>query len=244
MNNKLRSITAIFSLAAALTGCAGRRTPLHEIPEQKQPTLQEVFNLHAEAQAKPVPLDQAIDIFNKLSDMPDIAFNFPQEGCYARAHLMNHRMIEMGIVPKKVWAFKGDQPLKVHFPEQEPIEWKWHVASAIPTIMPNGDIQDLVIDPGLFNCPVSTQRWGKDISAPDDSVEVTPLGVSPKGREGDYSPGIYTDKDTDARALRTMHVALLVQNESPRKVFTSEFCSDGISQQQGRTWPAMDVIKR
>ncbi len=255
MHNKLKSLTAIFCLAAALTGCTARRAFANEIPEKKPSPLQEMFNLHAEAQAKPVPLEQVIDIFNQLSDM-NLAFSLSEEGCFARTHLMNLKMIEMGITPQKAWA---DTPLLPQLPEEKFIDyagskikkiapWEWHVAPSVPTLMPDGKVEDLIIDPALFNCPVSKKTWAETIGAPFEKIEITALGTPPKNRKGDYIPNeVHTPESATKDALKVMKIFDIAekkfQEEPTRKVFSSEICSGRTSQQQGHTWTAVPKPK-
>jgi len=76
------------------------------------------INSPSELVADPVPVsfDEALAIFNQLADREDIAFGYPHDGCYARAHLMCEAVSAMGLEAKKCWAFEGKDRLSVKFP--------------------------------------------------------------------------------------------------------------------------------
>ncbi len=94
--------------------------------------------------------------------VPCIPFNYPTDGCWARAHEMVRLMLAMNLNPKKVWiqgwplnaATKNDPDCTV--------QWGWHVA---PTLcvrqrwfpFPRGE--QMVIDPSLFTTPVTKAQW-------------------------------------------------------------------------------------
>ncbi|RNA61416.1 hypothetical protein D1631_05450 [Chryseobacterium nematophagum] len=75
-----------------------------------------------------------------------IDFNYNNDGSFARAHKMREILIYKGINEfsiQKIWIYgTGNESLKNG--------WKYHVA-----IIVGGQ----VIDPSLFNTPVSIERW-------------------------------------------------------------------------------------
>ena len=155
--------------------------------------ITEIFNIISfgkPAEAAPVSLQRAVEIFDRLADMKDITFGFSDEGCYARAHIMCRRLIKMGVTPMKAWALpKRGGTLVVNYPERG-IGWRFHTAPAIAVTMPNGIVQTMVMDPGLFDGPASLALWGKVMRAPAGDVQVVPFGAAPRGGHGDtYVPG-------------------------------------------------------
>lgn len=48
-------------------------------------------------------MEEAQAIFIEMASQDDIAFKYPNNGCYARAHIMGERMLDDKIVPGKVW---------------------------------------------------------------------------------------------------------------------------------------------
>jgi hypothetical protein len=89
--------------------------------------------------------------------MDDIAWNYKQDGCYARAHLMARRFEAEGIRVDKAWI-KGH--LNILDP-QNPISWNFHVAPLVYVQMPNGKMEKMVIDPSLFDKPITLDEWDK-----------------------------------------------------------------------------------
>lgn len=115
-----------------------------------------------------VSMTKAIQAFNNMAatscdpltvPAPCIPFLYPDDGCWARAHEMCRLLINMGLSPSKVWI-EGNL---VASTKNNPIcyvWWGWHVA---PTLCVRGpsflQTQDMVIDPSLFNAPVSKATW-------------------------------------------------------------------------------------
>ncbi|HEY5911580.1 MAG TPA: protein-glutamine glutaminase family protein [Verrucomicrobiae bacterium] len=91
--------------------------------------------------------------------VPCIPFLYPDDGCFARAHEMCRLMIERGLSPRKVWI-KGSLHVSTANNPQCYVNWGWHVA---PTLCVRGrwffNIETMVIDPSLFNTPVSPATW-------------------------------------------------------------------------------------
>ncbi len=243
MNTKLQSLTAICSLAFVLMGANGRKTAeAEQLPLKKPSKLAEIFNLPVHASTKPVPLSQVIEIFNELADRPDITFNYLKDGCYARAHLMNKHIISKGIIPMKVWAFQGEEKFSVQLPGREPVKFAWHVAASINTLMPDGSVEEMVIDPSLLNCPAPKEEWHRTMHASNgEEIETTPLGLPPLDREGDYRPGVYTTLYTDIDTVATMFRFQSLQTAGQRSVFPTKTCAKMPKQQQGKTWKAISA---
>lgn len=107
-----------------------------------------------------ISLEKANSLFKEAIEMKDIAWKYKQDGCYARAHLMAKRFEAEGVRVDKVWI-KGD----LYIPESKPlIQWSFHVAPIVYVKDTNGNIQKMVIDPSLFERPVSVEEWDKNIS--------------------------------------------------------------------------------
>jgi len=92
---------------------------------------------------------------------PCIPFLYPDDGCWARAHEMCRLMLNIGVTPKKVWI-QASTRLHVNTKNNPAcfVEWGWHVA---PWLCVRGpyffQTQQMVIDPSLFNAPVSKATW-------------------------------------------------------------------------------------
>jgi hypothetical protein len=92
---------------------------------------------------------------------PCIPFQFPDNGCWARAHEMARLMIENGASPRKIWIY-GNLRTPTRNNPCCVVIWGWHVA---PTLcvrvcrwLPFWT-QEQVIDPSLFTKPVSKEKW-------------------------------------------------------------------------------------
>jgi len=93
---------------------------------------------------------------------PCIPFMYPDDGCWGRAHEMRRLMNNMGIYPRKIWIFGS-----LHTPTRNNpncfVNWAWHVA---PTLCVRKGWwftwwwgQRMVIDPSLFQTPVTEAQW-------------------------------------------------------------------------------------
>jgi hypothetical protein len=113
----------------------------------------------------PLSADEGQAWFDWLGRMDDIAFMFPEDGCYARAHLMIKRLGEHGIRADRVWAIANpkapDDSLYVATANDPDgyVEWSWHVAPVLPVRDRSGKVRDMVFDPSLFKTPVRVDQW-------------------------------------------------------------------------------------
>lgn len=111
-------------------------------------------NFHPELQVKQtISMDKAKELFNKAKNMKDIAWKFKQDGCYARAHLMARRFEAEGVRVDKVWI-KGD----LSVPDAD-VNWNFHVAPVVYVNEGKGPLKKMVIDPSLFDKPVTVEEW-------------------------------------------------------------------------------------
>ncbi len=115
-------------------------------------------NIHPDRQVdQTISLDRATELFNKAAAMKDIAWKYKPDGCYARAHLMARRFEAEGVRVDKVWI-KGD----LYVPGT-PINWNFHVAPIV-YVEKNGKVEKMVIDPSLFDKPVTVAEWDQKMS--------------------------------------------------------------------------------
>jgi hypothetical protein len=118
------------------------------------------------ADASPIPgsvtLAQAQQMFDLVNPkiccpataaVPCIPFNYPDDGCWGRAHEMCRLMIAAGITPNKIWIFGNLRAASRNNPNCQ-VLWGWHVA---PTLSVGA--QTYVIDPSLFDTPVTQATW-------------------------------------------------------------------------------------
>jgi hypothetical protein len=153
--------------------------------------------------------ERAEALFADLAAQGDIVFRYLAEGCYARAHLMVQRLLQLGAVPRKVWTFAQgrDDPLWVNPPGQPEVvvSWGYHVAPTVRVRDPDGVVRDVVLDPSLFDRPVPVEEW-RDAQHDNPRLVVTALGEPPVPARG--GSGYWPDQDprigVDRHARRTM----------------------------------------
>jgi uncharacterized Zn-binding protein involved in type VI secretion len=159
--------------------------------------------------AEPLSPDLADAVFTAMTQQSDIAFKYPTDGCYARAHLMAQRMELMGLTPKKVWSFASDyaDPLWVNTPNHPAgkVSWGYHVAPTIPIRGTDGKVQDMVVDPSMFNQPATIDEW-RNAQHDKPTIIQTKLGEPPIPQNGGsgYWPSQDPIEGKDKHAYKTM----------------------------------------
>lgn len=171
------------------------------------------FNSAPDAASVVTPA-RAMEIFEELAGMPNMAYGYTDDGCYARAHLMCKKMIDMNVVPEKAWAFETPaRELTVNFPHGEQVWW-FHVAPTLGVDTGTGQrYEKMAFDPSLFDGPVPIKKWGEVMHADPKSIFVTPCGKAPPQYTGDYTPFHRTGRRTDAKAEKMMADYVRLQNE-------------------------------
>ena len=104
----------------------------------------------------PITMEDASRLFQEQKNRSDIAWNYQDDGCYARAHLMTRAFDQEGIVADKVWA-RGDFFIKGN--NGNDIIWNYHVAPVVYVEQSNGLIERIVIDPSVSDKPLSVDQW-------------------------------------------------------------------------------------
>lgn len=96
----------------------------------------------------------AQEVFNTLKNDEENSFNYPLDGCYARAAKMAMDMDNMGIISGKAFV-EGDLLVDTKLGEAN---WSYHVASLVFVKVKN-KLVPTVLDPSLFDKPVSYDQW-------------------------------------------------------------------------------------
>nr|QGQ63533.1 protein glutaminase [synthetic construct] len=95
---------------------------------------------------------------------PCISFDYPVDGCYARAHKMRQLINENGYECKKEFVY-GDLRARygVKMSNQDGccVSWSYHVAVLLTYKDEKGVLQECIIDPSLFDTPISDSDWRK-----------------------------------------------------------------------------------
>lgn len=186
-------------------------------PADQPPNVR--FKLPDDIAAQAISEAEAQRLFALLAADPAIAFEYPPDGCYARAEAMNAIILaETGTEPLKVWAFKEDlddngngvmqdgrnSPVDEDDDTVPPlglntntpygaVAWGWHVAPMVPVVGADGSIRYRVIDPAVGGAPLSTDEWYAAIHA-TGAVEAdwTRPGDAPENYSGS---GYWTGPD-------------------------------------------------
>jgi RHS repeat-associated protein len=139
---------------------------------------------------------KAKELFDKEKARDDIAFAYPEDGCYARAYLMAGDIKNNGVEPSKVWAFANDSNDRLHVETiHSPngvVQWWYHVAPTVPVKGADGTVSDMVIDPSLFDKPVTITEWADKmmpINGGGISIDKTKLGEAPRLPDGSRAAG-------------------------------------------------------
>ena len=110
------------------------------------------------SQVSIVTPEVAKNIFKLLAGQTDIAFQYPEEGCYARAHKMALLLDERGIHSIKAYV-EGQLRVKTPYAASGVVAWRYHVAPAIFVKEVSGVETIYIFDPTLFNSPVPLKQW-------------------------------------------------------------------------------------
>ena len=141
------------------------------------------------AVASPCPTDaltekEAQGLFEQLKQNKVIPFDYPNDCCYSRAHAMCRIMESKGIACSKYWLFSKDFPGryaadlkpadKAGNPVNktgttDPINWTYHVAPVVKVKKSDGTTEERVMDPSLFDKPVTKEEWSKRQGDPPGS---------------------------------------------------------------------------
>lgn len=121
---------------------------------------------------------------------PCIPFNYPDDGCWGRAHEMCRLMTERGARPRKTWITGALRVETANNPNCE-VRWGWHVA---PTLCVRGSgffgifrIRAMVFDPALFDTPVTRSTWKARQNDAAANLEDLPWSIFHKW--GSSTPG-------------------------------------------------------
>lgn len=107
----------------------------------------------------PISEADATALFNELAGLDYIPFDYPVDGCFARAHEMSRIMAERGIASGKVFNYAAPNTLSVPGTEFGDISWGYHVAPIVNVQGNDGVTRQMVFDPSLSNQPMTFGEW-------------------------------------------------------------------------------------
>ncbi len=114
-----------------------------------------------------VPLARAHSLFEQMNARvccpagaaaPCIPFDYPDDGCWGRAHEMYRLAGLQGVQVDKVWIYGNLRVATSNNPRCE-VRWGWHVAPTLLVDTGGGHSDTYVIDPSLFPGPVPRATW-------------------------------------------------------------------------------------
>ena len=107
---------------------------------------------------------EAVALFYELADRADIP-HFAPDGCAERCFHVSEILKNRGLTTSSVLAVAGSDFKKIRVDYLDSLRhtggWKYHVAPTVEVVRENGDISSLVIDPALFDGPVTIKQWKK-----------------------------------------------------------------------------------
>ncbi len=128
---------------------------------------------------------EAEALFQEFASNPDIAFGYPEDGCFARAHLMCDQMAKRGYLCGKVWLLAdhlNGPLLSVPSPlaPGEIIRWRFHVAPLVYRRSAlDGALSLVVLDPSLFTTVALVSDWvQKQTYHPPERMPLTTFYVT------------------------------------------------------------------
>ena len=144
------------------------------------------------AAMQPVSPDKANALFREMVSKADsIPFDYPQNCCFSRAHTMCHDMQTEGVACGKVWNYRNPGPplgpaLSVKTPNNPTGNqtWRYHVAPIVNVQGSDGVVRPVVIDPSMFDRPVSVDEWKAAQNAPNSVTQYTDSTPSYRGING------------------------------------------------------------
>jgi hypothetical protein len=156
-----------------------------------------------------IPFDMARDEFRDLASRIDyIPFDYPFDCCTARAHEMCRILRRHGVRPEKVWNygrnFEDKENTLIVFTSAGRATWYYHVAPVVRVRFSNGETNRMVLDPAMFDRPVTVERW-KDRQNDAGAVHQ----FSPDRfyyREPDGADPLFDENHRKTRTLLRAHV--------------------------------------
>ena len=130
------------------------------------------------------------------------AYQYPEEGCFMRAHLMAKKLESVGILSAKVfaWGSNFENTLRIKNPYTfEWNYWRYHIAVSVVLKTAAGEYVPMIIDPSLSFNPLTMAEWFQ-LMLPSRAAELNPpvQRVRLKVTERyEYQPPGYPDFNSD-----------------------------------------------
>jgi hypothetical protein len=146
-------------------------------------------------------------LFEDISKLPNMAYNYPLDGCYARAHII-HDFIKKnkGLDCKKIWL-QGKYLIPMSAPN---VNWSYHVAVSCPIRQADGSVVNKVFDPTTGPSPMTHEQWFNSMNVESplptgktiiEDQSIFSFSISDGNRyQPQDPPGSYDDKLKEARS--------------------------------------------
>lgn len=122
-------------------------------PSMSHAEIVEIFSFLAK-----LSCDKSQNCYNDR--LPCITFQYKQNGCQARAHLMRYYIENTyHLQSYKIFAFGNLNTNNAGGCGRNCISWDWHVAPLVYESDATGKLTQMVIDPSLFSEPVTVDQW-------------------------------------------------------------------------------------
>jgi hypothetical protein len=180
--------------------------------------------IHTDAQSRKIAEEPAqikrilpnMDVFNAIFDFMEaqgcaettvtidqcISFQYVVDGCYARAHKMRQVLIEdFGYSCEKVFSYEGPDGYLAVDAGECCVYWWYHVAPLV-SVYEGGAVNKYVMDPSMFEEPVTIDEWTGAQENEDCSVWAD-FGEYEITRGQFYSPGWGSGYTTDENLWST-----------------------------------------
>lgn len=139
--------------------------------------------------------------FAEVAAAPDIPYQYPEDGCYARAHAMSRILEREDVITGKVFV-EGNLRVETKNSPKGYVEWWYHVAPVL-LVDRDGTPEVDVLDPSIFDHAVPVNDWleiqTRHTNARRDNVYQTPrFNYIPNEKDedlNDYKPEDIKDMD-------------------------------------------------
>ena len=142
-------------------------TELSKIPQRdlELPTNSVLEKIKTQPTAQPASIDFLSSHFQIWKMDPRLRYDYVFDGCFARSHLVASALQQKNIIVGKVWLHGFNlKPIQQNLTDFS--GWYYHVAVVVLA----EDQKIYVIDPGLFNQPVSVLEWVEKIKGPNKNI--------------------------------------------------------------------------
>jgi hypothetical protein len=149
---------------------------------------------------------QAQAWFDRFRARQDIPWNYPNDCCYNRAHVMAQELQASGVNVGKAWNYApaAGGPLRVATPNDPRgyVEWGYHVAPTVPVCGTDGVTRPMVIDPSIASGPVSPEQWKAMQGQPGSDLVLTDASPYYRREDGAVAP---TPSDAQVQDIFEQH---------------------------------------